>query len=119
VAAESIRYLTAGIDGSEVRAGAIKAGTSLNAITLVEETCLRGAARAHRATGAPLTTHTERGTMAPEQLAILREERVDPARVIVGHLDFRLDSAPPLRRPGPQVFPPDLWWQSGLGRPAQ
>jgi phosphotriesterase-related protein len=29
--------------------------------------------------------------MAMEQLAILREEGVDPARVIVGHLDFALD----------------------------
>ena len=29
--------------------------------------------------------------MALEQIAILREEGVDPARVIVGHLDFALD----------------------------
>jgi phosphotriesterase-related protein len=69
----------------------IKAGTSLNEITAVEERVLRAAARAHLTTGAPISTHTEQGTMAREQLAILQDEGVDPARVIVGHLDHRLD----------------------------
>ena len=93
VAADNVRELTKGIDDTATKAGAIKAGTSLNEIQPVEETVLRAAARAHLATGAPITTHTDRGTMALEQLAILREEGVEPRRVIVGHLDFRLDEA--------------------------
>ena len=93
VAAVSVRELTEGIEGTGIRAGAVKAGTSLDVIMEVEETALRAAARAHLATGAPITTHTEAGTMALEQLAILREEGVDPARVIVGHLDRRLEEA--------------------------
>jgi 5-phospho-D-xylono-1,4-lactonase len=93
IAARNVRELTEGIDGTAVKAGAIKAGTSLNRITPVEERVLRAAARAHLATGAPISTHTDRGTMALEQLAILRAEGVDPARVIVGHLDFALDEA--------------------------
>jgi phosphotriesterase-related protein len=97
IAARNIRELAEGVDRSGVRAGAIKAGTSLNEITPVEERVLRAAARAHLATGAPISTHTERGTMALEQLAILMEEGVDPARVIIGHLDFALDE-PYLRR---------------------
>jgi 5-phospho-D-xylono-1,4-lactonase len=91
IAARNIRELTEGIDGTGVRAGVIKAGTSTNEITPVEKRVLRAAARAHRATGAPISTHTDRGTMALEQIAIFREEGVDPARVVIGHLDFALD----------------------------
>ena len=97
VAAESVRELTDGIDGTATKAGAIKAGTSLNEILPEEETVLRAAARAHLATGAPITTHTERGTMALEQIAVLREEGVDPSRVILGHMDFKLDDEAYLR----------------------
>lgn len=93
IAAANVRELTTGIDGTTVKAGVIKAGTSLDQITEVEETVLRAAARSHRATGAPISTHTERGTMALEQLALLQDEGVDPRRVIVGHLDRRLDLA--------------------------
>jgi phosphotriesterase-related protein len=93
IASRNVRELTEGIDGTGIRAGVIKAGTSLNEITPVEERVLRAAARAHLATGAPISTHTDRGTMALEQLAILRREGVDPARVLVGHLDFALDEA--------------------------
>lgn len=93
IAATSISEIQGGIAGTPIRAGVIKAGTSLNEITAVEERVLRAAARAHLATGAPISTHTDKGTMALEQLAILRNEGVDSARVIVGHLDFALDEA--------------------------
>ena len=46
---------------------------------------LRAAARAHKATGAPITTHTDEGTMGREQLDILADEGVDLQRVIIGH----------------------------------
>ncbi|MEZ4507091.1 MAG: hypothetical protein R2848_14880 [Thermomicrobiales bacterium] len=91
IAAQSIAEIRTGIDGAELRAGVIKAGTSLNEITDVEERVLRAAAQAHLATGAPISTHTDKGTMALEQIAILREEGVDPSRVVIGHLDFALD----------------------------
>lgn len=93
IAARNVAELTEGIDGTAVKAGVIKAGTSLNHITPVEERVLRAAARAHGATGAPISTHTDKGTMALEQIAILREEGVDPRRVVIGHLDFALDEA--------------------------
>ncbi len=91
IAAQNIAEIRTGIDGAELRAGVIKAGTSLNEITDVEERVLRAAAQAHLATGAPISTHTDKGTMALEQIAILREEGVDPSRVVIGHLDFALD----------------------------
>lgn len=91
IAAKSIEEVLNGIGGTSMRAGVIKAGTSLNEITEVEERVLRAAAQAHLATGAPISTHTDKGTMALQQLAILREEGVPLERVIVGHLDFALD----------------------------
>ena len=54
-------------------------------ITPYEDMCLRAAARAHKATGAPITTHTDEAMLGLEQLALFASEGVDPKRVIVGH----------------------------------
>jgi predicted metal-dependent phosphotriesterase family hydrolase len=83
-----IREIEQGINGTSVRARIIKVGTSKDRITGHEERVLRGAARAHRATGAPITTHATLGTMGPQQAEIFLEEDVDPARVVVGHSDL-------------------------------
>jgi phosphotriesterase-related protein len=79
------RELTEGIGSSGIRAGLIKCATGLNEITRHEEKCLRAAGRAHKATGAPILTHTESATMGNEQLDILASEGVDFTRVIIGH----------------------------------
>ncbi|RPJ25261.1 MAG: phosphotriesterase, partial [Planctomycetaceae bacterium] len=79
------RELTDGIGSSGIRAGLIKCAAGLNEITQHEEKCLRAAGRAHRATGAPILTHTESATMGNEQLDILASEGVDFRRVIIGH----------------------------------
>lgn len=91
IANVSIDEIRNGIAGTPVRPGVIKAGTSLNEITDVERRVLQAAAIAHCETGAPISTHTDKGTMALEQLSILRDAGVSPERVIVGHLDFALD----------------------------
>ena len=85
------RDVTEGADGTDVRAGVIKAATSLNTITEGEGKVLRAAARAHLETGAPISTHTQNGTMGLEQIAALREEGVDPSRVALGHVDRKLE----------------------------
>lgn len=83
---------TAGIGPSGIPAGIFgEQATSLDKITPHEEKCLRAAARASRATGRALTTHTTHGTMALEQLEILRQEGVDLDRVVIGHMDTRAD----------------------------
>jgi phosphotriesterase-related protein len=79
------RELTDGIGSSGIRAGLINCATGLNEITQHEEKSLRAAGRAHRATGAPILTHTESATMGNEQLDILASEGVDFRRVIIGH----------------------------------
>jgi phosphotriesterase-related protein len=91
VADEIIREVEEGIDQTGVRAGVIKAASSLNQITPSEEKSFRAAARANLETGATITTHTEAGTMGLEQIELLKSEGVSPERVIIGHVDRNLD----------------------------
>lgn len=91
IAAEIAREVQEGIEGTNAKAGVIKAGSSFDVITPIEEKAIRAAARAHIITGAPISTHTERGTMALEQIELLRREGVDPRRVVIGHMDRRLE----------------------------
>ena len=77
------------IKGMDFRAGLIgEIGSSEVGTTALEEKVLRAAARAHLATGAPISTHTMAGSEALKQISILREEGVDPRRVIISHVDL-------------------------------
>lgn len=80
-----------GIDGTSWRAGQVKFGSSYGYMSPVEEKCARAVCRAQKRLGAPLFTHTEAGTMALEQLALLREEGVSLEKVCIGHLDRNPD----------------------------
>lgn len=91
LADEMSRDVTDGINGTNTRAGVIKGGSSLNKITPNEEKVLRAAARAYAATGAPISTHTERGTMALEQVELLLSEGVSTEHILIGHMDRNLD----------------------------
>ena len=96
LAARIIDELTQGVDGTNVRAGVIgEIGTERKFITPAQERVFRAAARAHRHTGAPIVTHTTHfGELALEQIALLREEGVDPERIAISHLGDRYDPAP-------------------------
>lgn len=89
--AEIMDEVRDGVGRHRVRPGVIKLGTSENRVFPVEEAAIRAAARAHLATGLPITTHTEAGTIADRQLDLLAEEGVVLGRVILGHLDRKLD----------------------------
>ncbi|MGH2382935.1 MAG: phosphotriesterase family protein [Candidatus Limnocylindria bacterium] len=91
IAAEMVRDLSHGVGDPPVRAGVIKVGTSLDAITPLERTVIKAAARASLETGAPISTHTDGGTMARAQAELLLAEGVDPGRISIGHADRRLD----------------------------
>lgn len=77
--------ITKGVGDTGIKAGIIKCATGKGQITDYEKNCLRAAARAHLRTGAPITTHTEDGTMGREQLDIFASEGVDLAHVVIGH----------------------------------
>ena len=80
-----------GLDGTGARPGAVKAGSSLDAFLPEEEAAFAIAAAVHGATGLPVLTHTEAGTCGPEQLDRLEAAGVDPASVILCHLDRKPD----------------------------
>lgn len=89
-----IRDLTEGVEGTGIRAGIIgEIGIDLDYATAQEEKALRAAARAQKATGAPLTTHASMYPVGILQLEVLQDEGVDMSRVIIGHCDTYLDQS--------------------------
>jgi phosphotriesterase-related protein len=86
IAEQMGRDIAEGIDDTGVRAGIIgEIGAHFTWISPVEERVLRAAARAQKKTGVTLTLHSTRAPLGLDQLDILREEGVDPRRVVVGH----------------------------------
>ena len=82
-----IRDLTIGIPGTDgVRAAFLKCAIDEDGMTRDVERIMRATARAHRATGAPITVHTHPASKSGlEADRILRAEGVDPSRVVLGH----------------------------------
>jgi predicted metal-dependent phosphotriesterase family hydrolase len=78
-----------GMDGTDIKAGVIKCGTSHDSMTAAERKVIRAASRAHLETGAPISTHTTDGTMAFAQIDIFDEMGVDHRKIVIGHLDRR------------------------------
>ena len=77
-----------GIAGTGIRPGLIgEIGTSQGWVSPLEERVHRAAARAQRASGLPLATHTLYHKAGQHQLDIFAEEGVDPARICIGHCD--------------------------------
>ena len=93
IASLYVRDIQEGIEGTGIKAGVIKAATDKGGVTPQGESVLRAVARAHKATGAPISTHT----WAPErvgeqQVRIFEEEGVDLNRVCIGHSNDTLDT---------------------------
>lgn len=83
-----IAEIERGIDGTDVRAGIIKVATANDVVTAPEERALRAAARASKATGVRIATHTHARLRGGEKQAeILESEGISPARVSLGHSD--------------------------------
>jgi predicted metal-dependent phosphotriesterase family hydrolase len=89
-----VAELTGGVDGTDIKAGVIgEIGTERGYITPAQERVFRASARAHRKTGALIVTHTTHfGELALEQIALLREEGVEPSRIAISHLGDRMSS---------------------------
>jgi phosphotriesterase-related protein len=81
-----VRDITQGIGESGVKAAVIKCATDTAGVTPVIENILRASARAQKATGVPISTHTwAAGRSGEAQQAIFAQEGVDLSRVIIGH----------------------------------
>lgn len=88
IAEELVTDITQGAGATDVRAGIIgEIGADRGYISAAEERSFRAAARAHARTGLTISTHAARWPVGTAQLQLLREEGVDPRRVIIGHTD--------------------------------
>lgn len=83
-----VQEIQQGIDGTSIKAGVIKIGIITNRPTELEQTGLRAAVRASKATGMPIRIHHDSANRAGESIAaILDEEDMDPSRVSLDHSD--------------------------------
>lgn len=81
-----------GIDGTDIKPGVIKVATDRDGVTPFIEKALRAAARASKATGVPVTTHTYApGRIGEKQAEIFEAEGLAPAAVCLGHCDETAD----------------------------
>lgn len=76
-----------GIAGTGVRAGMLKCAIDHQGLTPGVERVMRAVAKAHLATGVPITVHTHPGSQAGLQVkrVMCDEEGVDPGRIVLGH----------------------------------
>lgn len=86
-----VAEITTGMDGSDARAGIIKAGASYHHLTSFEQKVMEAAAAAHLATGAPICVHTEHGTHGGAIVERLSGLGVSADRVVLAHLDRNPD----------------------------
>ena len=85
--------VTIGIQNTGIKAGVVKVGSSKGIITDYEKMMFKAAARVQKDTGVPIITHTQEGTMGPEQARLLISEGADPAKIQIGHMSDNLDMA--------------------------
>lgn len=81
-----VRDIEVGIQNTPIKAGFLKCATDAQGMTRDVEKVIRAVARAHKKTGVPIMTHSHPGTgTGLVQLAILKEEGVNPKRILIGH----------------------------------
>jgi phosphotriesterase-related protein len=80
-----IKEINEGIGSSGVRAGIIKVATGPGEMTDYERGVFEAAAKASVETGAPITTHTDQGTVGDLQQQVLSENGALPHRIVIGH----------------------------------
>jgi phosphotriesterase-related protein len=94
LADELVAEFERGVGETGVRPGILgEIGVDKPWLTAQEERVFRAVARAARRTGMAVSTHAVMSPVGLEQLKVLEEEGLDPARVVIGHSDSypRLD----------------------------
>jgi phosphotriesterase-related protein len=80
------RDIEEGIQGTDVRAGMLKAAVDEAGLTDHVERVLRSVCRVHHRTNVPLTVHTHAHTERGLDVArVTGEENVDPSRIVLAH----------------------------------
>ena len=74
-----------GIGPERIKPGIIKVATGYGQITDYEDRCIHAACMASIQSGLPIITHTEKGTMGPEQARAFKRYGVAADRCLIGH----------------------------------
>ena len=85
------KEVTEGIGSTGIKAGVFKLASSKDQITDYEKLFFKAAARVSKEEGTPIITHTQEGTMGPEQAELLISEGADPRRIMIGHIGGSTD----------------------------
>lgn len=75
-----------GVGKTGIKPGVIKLASSNGRITEYENAFFRAAAKVQRETGTVIITHTEEGTMGPEQADLLLAEGGIKEKIAIGHM---------------------------------
>jgi len=86
-----IKEISGGIMGTGIKAGVIKVASSKGLITDYEKLMFTAAAKVQKETGVPIITHTQDGTMGPEQAELLVGLGANPSRIQIGHMSDNID----------------------------
>lgn len=86
-----MKETTVGIQGTGIKAGVLKVGSSQGVITDYEKLLFEAVARVQKEAGVPIISHTQHGTMGPEQAELLIASGADPKHVQIGHMSDNLD----------------------------
>ena len=76
---------------TDIRAGLLKFATECDAIDDQARRAAEAVAIAHLRCGAPIITHSERGTCAMEQIAMMQGHGVQPSAMLISHMDRNPD----------------------------
>jgi phosphotriesterase-related protein len=88
-----VKEIEDGVAGTGIRCGVIKIATGDGLVSDYERKVLTAAARAAKATGVPLISHTENCSCGHTQIDIATSEGLPSSSLIVGHSDGRDDHA--------------------------
>lgn len=81
-----LKDLEKGMEGTDIRAGVIKCGTSGDEMTKLDENIWEAVVIAHKETGVPIITHSAGKKGAEAQMRFLKERGVNPKKVVIGHV---------------------------------
>jgi len=79
------KEVTEGIRDTGIKPGIFKLATGKGEITDYEKMFFKAAARVSKEDGIPIFTHTDEGTMGPQQADLLISQGADPKRILIGH----------------------------------
>lgn len=86
-----IQEIEEGIGDTGIKAGAIKIATGAHHVSDYERKLVTAGARAARATGVPVISHTQEASCGHDQIDLVTGEGVPAGQLVVGHSDGTTD----------------------------